>query len=96
MKELETLEELKDYELLHSEAHKVFYGIVYHYLYKGLFNNAHISYVDKDKGKHWLVSMCTGDDLDNFEELGFVYTGFSRGKAMEKAKDILGRVRGDV
>lgn len=93
LKELKPLRELEDYEMLVSFKQRSFFGkIIYHYIYKGLFYNAHISWMDVGTTKHWVVSVCTGID-ETFEEKDFRYSGTSKHKAIEEAKCILGRAK---
>ena len=95
LKELKTLDGMQDYEMLVSFKQRSFFGkIVYHYIYKGLIFNAHISWMDAGTTKHWVVSSCKGEN-ETFEELDFAYTGSSKEKAIEEAKSILGRVIGE-
>lgn len=99
MKELETLKELKDYELLYSEKRSALFGLlryeVNYYLYKGLFYNVMISWCDKGQATSWVATYGTGDTWEFFETLGYVYFGKSKHTAIEKTKDILGRVKGN-
>lgn len=93
LKELKPLRELEDYEMLVSFKQRSFFGkIIYHYIYKGLIFNAHISWMDTATTKQWIVSSCKGEN-ETFEELDFRYTGTSKNKALEEAKSILGRVK---
>lgn len=90
MKELETLEELKDYELLSSFKNKAFFGKdVCHYLYKGKRYNVHISWCKTDRGTSWVVSYGTGNNSYLFKDLGYIWDGFDREIAIAKAIKVL-------
>lgn len=94
MIELETIKELEDYKLLVSFKHRAFFGAdVYHYLYKGLFNNVHISWCKQGNITSWVVSYGTGDTEETFKDKGFLLKTNSKHEAIEKTKDILGRVK---
>ena len=94
MIELETIKELKDYEMLASFKQRAFFGKdVYHYLYKGLFNNVHISYCDFGIKTSWVASYGVGDTEETFLDKGIIYNGYSKFDAIEKTKDILGRAK---
>lgn len=92
---LETLKELKDYNMVDSFSHYSIFGQkLYHYFYKGNYYSIHISYCKQVYGKtSWIVSYGTGDTLENYNDLGFVYNGYSRINAILVAKSILDRTK---